>query len=94
MKDFKDLTPNLAHAHFSLGRLAEGSKEYGAAVEHYEKLSANFADSDWTRLAKDRIIYLKASSAAKSEIFLKQEAIMAELEKELSGLRRMPKKVI
>lgn len=39
-------------------------------------------------------IYLKASPAAKSEIFLKQEAIMAELEKELSGLRRMPKKVI
>ncbi len=64
VKEFKDLTPNLAHAHFSLGRLAEGSKEYGAAVEHYEKLSANFADSDWTRLAKDRIIYLKASGLA------------------------------
>jgi hypothetical protein len=42
----------------------------------------------------DYNIYFKASSAAKSEIFLKHEAIMMELEKELLGLRRMPKKLI
>lgn len=65
VKDYKDLTPNLAHAHFSLGRLAEGRKEYPAAVEQYEKLAASFADSDWTKLAKDRIIYLKAAGLAK-----------------------------
>lgn len=39
-------------------------------------------------------IYLKASPAAKSEIFIKHEAIMEELERELLGLRRMPKKLI
>lgn len=42
----------------------------------------------------DYTIHLKASSAAKSEIFIKHEAIMSELEKELLGLRRVPRKVI
>lgn len=39
-------------------------------------------------------VYLNASSAAKSEIFLKHDGIMAELEKELLGLRRVPNKLI
>lgn len=39
-------------------------------------------------------IYFKASSAAKSEIFIKHEAIMAELEEKFLGLRRMPRKLI
>jgi hypothetical protein len=39
-------------------------------------------------------VYINASSAAKSEIFINHEVIMVELEKELFGLRRMPKKLI
>lgn len=42
----------------------------------------------------DLTIHLKAGSAAKSEIFLKHEAIISELEKELLGLRRVPRKMI
>lgn len=65
IKDYKDVTPNLAHAHFSLGRLAEGKSDWTAAVESYEKLVAAYPDSDWTKLAKDRIIYIKASGLVK-----------------------------
>lgn len=53
-------TPNLAHAHFSLGRLNEAKSEWKSAIEHYENLVASFADSDWALLAKNRLIYLKS----------------------------------
>lgn len=39
-------------------------------------------------------VYFRTSPAAKSEIMIKQEAIMRELESALTGLRRTPKKLI
>ena len=57
---YKDDTPNLAHAYFSVGRLQEGKSDWKAALESYAKLLSDFADSDWSKLAKDRVVYLKA----------------------------------
>jgi tetratricopeptide (TPR) repeat protein len=55
----------VAHAYFALGRLAEDSKDYSAAVVHYEKVVASFPNDDWTKLAKDRILSLKSRGLAK-----------------------------
>ncbi len=54
-------TPNRAHAQFSLGRLKEGSSDFKGAYESYEALVSAQPDSDWAKLAKDRIIYLKST---------------------------------
>ncbi len=58
--DYVSDVPNLAHAHFSLGRLSEAKQDWKAALEHYQKLQSDFASSDWALLAKNRIIFLKA----------------------------------
>jgi len=58
--DYKEDTPNLAHAYFSVARLLEAKSDWKGALENYDKLVSNFADSDWTKLAKDRVIYLKS----------------------------------
>lgn len=58
--DYKEDTPNLAHAYFSVARLLESKSDWKGALESYNKLVSNFADSDWTKLAKDRVIYLKS----------------------------------
>lgn len=57
---YKEDTPNLAHAFFSLARLSEAKSDWKVALENYNKVLANSADSDWAKLAKDRIIYLRA----------------------------------
>ena len=50
--------------------------------------------SDEVEISKNGTVYIKARPVAKSEIFLKNEAIMEELELRLFGLRHAPKKVI
>jgi tetratricopeptide (TPR) repeat protein len=57
---YKEDTPNLAHAYFSVARLSEAKSDWKAALENYGKLLSGFADSDWAKLAKDRVVYLKA----------------------------------
>lgn len=67
-KRFVDKYPNaagLAHAYFSLGRLAEEGKEYAGAQGYYEKVVAGYPDDDWTKLAKDRILSLKSRGLTK-----------------------------
>lgn len=60
------LSPDVPHAYFSLGRLYEGKADYAKAVEAYQKLADRDADAtDWTKLAKDRILQLKATGLAK-----------------------------
>ncbi len=54
----------LGHAYFSLGRLNEGKKDYSAAIKSYEEAIAKFPDEDWAKLAKDRIIFIKAAKLA------------------------------
>jgi len=56
----KEDTPNLAHAFFSLARLSEAKSDWKTALENYNKVLADSPDSDWAKLSKDRIIYLKA----------------------------------
>ncbi len=65
VKTYVSDTPGLAHAYFSLGRLAEASSNWKDAIANYEKLTADFAASDWAKLAKDRLIYLKAQGLDK-----------------------------
>lgn len=55
----------IAHAHFSLGRLAEQSKDYASALVSYQKIVSTWPGSDWTKLATDRIIFLKSRGLAK-----------------------------
>ena len=60
VKDHAVDTPNLAHAYFSLGRLAEGKSDWQGALGHYNKLLTDFSGSDWASLAKNRVVFLKA----------------------------------
>jgi tetratricopeptide (TPR) repeat protein len=55
----------IAHAHFALGRLAEQSKDYASAMVSYQKIVSTWPDSDWTKLATDRIIFLKSRGLSK-----------------------------
>jgi tetratricopeptide (TPR) repeat protein len=58
-------TVGIPHAYFALGRLAEANKDYAAALTSYEKIVASYPDDDWTKLAKDRILFLKSRGLAK-----------------------------
>lgn len=57
---YKEDTPNLAHAYFSVARLNEAKSDWKAALESYNKILSDFPNADWAKLAKDRVIYLKA----------------------------------
>ncbi len=64
IKEYSD--SSVAHrAAFTIGRLNEAAKAYGAAMEAYAKLVAGGADNDWTKMARDRIIYLRSQGLAK-----------------------------
>jgi len=56
--------PGTGRTLFSLGRVLEGMKSYGEAMEYYGRLVATGEDSDWTKLARDRIIFLKSAGLA------------------------------
>jgi tetratricopeptide (TPR) repeat protein len=58
-------TIGIPHAYFALGRLAEQTKDYTGAMTSYQKLVSLWPDSDWTKLATDRIISLKSQGLAK-----------------------------
>jgi tetratricopeptide (TPR) repeat protein len=60
VKDFEKTTPLVPHALFSLGRLNESQKDFAKAVEAYSKLQEKYPEESWTKMAKDRIIYLTA----------------------------------
>ncbi|HTX71759.1 MAG TPA: tetratricopeptide repeat protein [Rectinemataceae bacterium] len=55
----------IPHAFFALGRISEEAKDYGSAVGYYEKIVAGYPDDDWTKLAKDRILFLKSQGLLK-----------------------------
>ncbi|HWR10922.1 MAG TPA: tetratricopeptide repeat protein [Rectinemataceae bacterium] len=57
---YKEDTPNLSHAYFSVARLNEAKSDWKAALESYNKILSDFPDTDWAKLAKDRVVYLKA----------------------------------
>lgn len=61
---YDSATIGLVHAYFALGRLYENSRDYASAVENYKKIVSTWPDSDWTKLATDRILALKAKGLA------------------------------
>lgn len=53
-----------AHAKFSYARIIEGQGKYAEAVAAYDDVTAKNPDSSWAKLAKTRIISLKAEGKA------------------------------
>jgi tetratricopeptide (TPR) repeat protein len=62
---YSDQTIGMPHAYFSLGRLSEQSKDYTAALTAYQKVASSWPESDWTKLATDRILFMKSSGMIK-----------------------------
>jgi tetratricopeptide (TPR) repeat protein len=56
--------PGLGRALLSLGRIYEQNKQYDKAKIAYGKLIASGSESDWTKLAHDRIILMKSLGLA------------------------------
>jgi len=52
--------PGSGRVILSIGRIHENMKQYDKALEAYNRLIATGTDSDWTKLAHDRIIMLKS----------------------------------
>lgn len=52
--------PGSGRVILSIGRIYENMKQYDKAMQAYNRLIATGADSDWTKLAHDRIIMLKS----------------------------------
>ncbi len=57
--NYKDISPDAARALFAIGRLYEEKTEKDAAVKTYNTLIDTFPSSNWTNLARSRIIYLE-----------------------------------
>ena len=55
----------IPHAYFSMGRLAEEAKDYASALASYQKIVSTWPEDDWTKLAQDRIIFLKSHGLTK-----------------------------
>jgi len=53
-------SPMVVRAYLNLGRLAEGEKKWSTARDAYQKILDGYNSSNWTKLARDRIIFLKA----------------------------------
>jgi tetratricopeptide (TPR) repeat protein len=56
---YRDTFVGIPEALFSLGRMHEQQNDYAAAQEVYEDLEDNFSSSNWTKLARNRIIKMK-----------------------------------
>ncbi len=56
---YKDMSPDIPHALFSIGRLYEAKKDNKTALKTYNSLIDRFPASNWTNLARSRIIYLE-----------------------------------
>ncbi len=58
-------TPGLGRITLSIGRIYETTKLHDKALETYTRLIANGVESDWTKIAHDRIILLKSQGLVK-----------------------------
>ncbi len=63
--EFKADTIGLNRALFNIGRIYEEMKQFENASSAYTKLIVKGIDDDWTKLAHDRIIYMKSSGLIK-----------------------------
>lgn len=62
--DFRNRSPIVPEALFNVGRLNEALDMSGEALVAYEDLVITYSSSNWTNLAKTRIISLKASGVS------------------------------
>lgn len=58
-KDFAQTSAEVPRALINLGRLAEEAGEFIKAGASYTRVVDEFPSSDWTKIARDRIIFLK-----------------------------------
>jgi tetratricopeptide (TPR) repeat protein len=65
VEKYSDKTIGIPHAYFSIGRLSEGAKDYSGALTAYQKVVSSWPDSDWTKLATDRILFMKSHGLSK-----------------------------
>ncbi len=56
--------PGSGRVSLSIGRIYESTKQYGKAMETYSRLLSTGVESDWTKIAQDRIILLKSQGVA------------------------------
>ena len=59
VNSYKETFPGTPEALFSLGRLYEKAEEFTSAFEAYSDIEDTFPSSNWTKLARNRIIKLK-----------------------------------
>ncbi|OHD14498.1 MAG: hypothetical protein A2Z96_08175 [Spirochaetes bacterium GWB1_48_6] len=59
------VAPGIGHIKLSIGRIYETTKLYDKALETYTKLVATGVESDWTKIAHDRIILMKSQGLVK-----------------------------
>lgn len=55
---YRDKTPLTAQTLFSMGRISEEHGQGKEAKEYYQRIGDSYPESDWTKLAKQRIIVL------------------------------------
>lgn len=53
-------SPVYTRALFNLGRINEGKQQWKDAQDSYQKIVDTSPNSNWTKLARDRILYMKA----------------------------------
>lgn len=58
VNDYSQESPEIPEAIFNLGRIAEAQGDVEKAIEYYDRLVLDFSGSDWTNLAKSRILSL------------------------------------
>jgi len=58
VNEYYETAPEAPEALFQLGRLQEKMGDSEKAIEYYEQLILDFSDTEWTNLAKSRIISL------------------------------------
>jgi TolA-binding protein len=60
VKDYKSTTAQTPRALLALGRIAEKNNDFTKANEYYRQIVDDYGnESDWTKVARDRIILLK-----------------------------------
>ncbi len=60
VNNYSSVSSEISNVYFSIGRLFEQKSDKSAALEAYNNLLDNFPDSNWTNLARSRIIYLES----------------------------------
>jgi len=57
--EYSAVSPDVPRALINIGRILESKNQYKEAGDTYTRVVDEFVDSDWTKIARDRIIFLK-----------------------------------